>query len=397
MNPTLSSPKWGPTTKTIVALTVVGLVAVLLFSFRQVIGPVILAFILAFLLHPLASRLSKTVRLSWRSSVNLIYLSLLILLIALFTATGIAIVQQSQSLFDFLDRFITDLPQLVQDLSSENFVLGPFQFNLSQFDLSSLADQLLAVVRPVLGQAGSLLSKVATGAANVVGWGLFILLVSYYLLAEGGQIRENLVFVDVPGYNEDTRRLARELARTWDAFLRGQLLICLLTVVVYYLLLTILGLRFSLAIALMAGLARFVPYIGPWITWSVTALVGILQTTNYFGLESWKYAGLIIIICVLVDQVMDNVVVPRLMGKALGVHPAGVLIAAIIATNLIGIIGLVLAAPVLATVALVGRYVGRKLFDQNPWPEPEQPPELPGGRVARRARAWWRFLRREKK
>jgi hypothetical protein len=100
----------------------------------------------------------------------------------------------------------------------------------------------------------------------------------------------------------------------------------------------------------------------------------------------------------VLDQIFDNLVSPRLLGQTLGVHPAGVLIVAIIAANLIGIIGLVLAAPVLATVNLLGRYIGRKMFDMDPWPEPAntdtaQPFVMPLARWQRRIQALRRFLR----
>ena len=72
--------------------------------------------------------------------------------------------------------------------------------------------------------------------------------------------------------------------------------------------------------------------------------------------------------CLALNQVFDSYITPRVMGHTLGVHPAGVLIAAIIATDLIGLVGLVLAAPVLATVTLLGRYIIRKMLDMDPWP-----------------------------
>jgi predicted PurR-regulated permease PerM len=174
--------------------------------------------------------------------------------------------------------------------------------------------------------------------------------------------------------------------------------ISFLVIVSYYVLLTILGTRLTLVIALMAGAARFIPYLGPLVTWTVTAIVAFLQPSNYYGLEPIWYAALVVGLCFLLDQVFDNLVVPRLMGQTLGVHPAGVLIAAIIATNLIGFVGLVLAAPVLATIALIGRYVGRKMFDLEPWPEPEtrpEPAQLPWERTRRRLAAFWRMIRRK--
>ncbi|MBN1148363.1 MAG: AI-2E family transporter [Anaerolineales bacterium] len=390
-----SSPKWDSTTKMIVGLTIVALVAAALFYFRVLVGPLILAFILAFLLHPIVSWSCTKIGLSWRASVNLIYLLLIVVLVSVFTITGLAILQQAQSLINFVERFVSDLPSMVEELSTRAYSIGPFQLDFSQLDLDALASQLLNVVQPLIGQAGSLVSKFATSAAGTLGWGMFVLLVSYFLLSESGQLRENLVHIEIPGYNADIQRLARELGYTWDNFLRGQLILSLLVILSYDILLTILGTRLSLAIAIMAGAARFVPYLGPLVTWTVTAIVAFLQTSNYYDLEPVQYALLVVGLCFLLDQVFDNLVSPRLLGRTLGVHPAGVLIAAIIAANLIGVIGLVLAAPVLATLSLVARYVGRKMFDLAPWPvdapEPE-PIALPWARMGLRFQKLWREI-----
>jgi predicted PurR-regulated permease PerM len=100
----------------------------------------------------------------------------------------------------------------------------------------------------------------------------------------------------------------------------------------------------------------------------------------------------------LLDQVFDYLVVPRFFNTALGVHPAALLVAAIIAAGLLGVVGLVLAAPVLATMMLFSRYVVRKMFDLDPWPPDERPPkviEMPWVRLYRRLRAWLRILLRK--
>lgn len=395
--PTSESPKWDSTTKMVVALTVVALVSALLIYFRSIIGPLILAFIISFLLHPVVAWSCKVFRISWKVSVNLLYLLLVVLLAALLTLTGFAIVQQATSLINFVERFLLELPAMLQNLSTQVYMIGPFQFDFTQLDLDTLATQLLNVVQPLLGQAGGLIRTFAASAANILGWGLFLLLVSYFLLSESGQLREDMVHIEIPGYGGDFERLADELLKIWDAFLRGQLLISLLVVLSYYVLLTILGTRLTLAIALMAGLARFIPYIGPLITWTVTAIVAFLQTSNYYGLNSVQYAILVLALCFILDQIFDNLVNPRLMGRTLGVHPAGVLIAAIVAANLIGILGLVLAAPVLATLALLGRYVIRKMFDMQPFPPTEPQPvtiEMPWVRLGRVMQVWIKRLYR---
>jgi predicted PurR-regulated permease PerM len=187
------------------------------------------------------------------------------------------------------------------------------------------------------------------------------------------------------------------IATIWNVFLRGQLLIMLLTIMIYTVVMTALGLRYSLAIAILAGLARFVPYIGPLVVWVITALVALFQGENYFGLQSWQYAAMVVVIALIIDQILDNLVNPRFMGKTLGVHPAAVLVAALVAANLIGIIGIVLAAPVLASMVLLTRYFSRKMFDIDPWPPTTQPVkrmEYPWARLIHRLRAWLRMANR---
>jgi predicted PurR-regulated permease PerM len=381
------SPKWSSTTKTVVGLSIVAIIGVLLVNFLNVIPPLLLAFILAFLIHPVAAWTSRMLHIGWRGAVNLIYLLLTAALIALITLAGLAIIQQTQTLITYIQNFITGLPDLVQSLSTRTYDFGPIHFDFAQLDLQSLVNQALAIIQPMLGQAGNLLGAVATSAAAGFGWGMFILFVSYFLLSESGQIRENLVHIEIPGYNADIQKLVHKLTGIWDTFLRGQLLISLLVVVVYFLLLTIMGTRLALPIAIMAGLARFVPWLGPFITWTVLAIVAFFQTSNYFGLEPLAYTLLVLGLCILIDQIFDYIVTPRLIGETLGLHPAGMLVAAIVAARWLGIVGLVLAAPVLATLVLMGRYVGRKMFDLPPWPVQEEQPkkvEPPWKRFQRR-------------
>src|SRR3990172_1054189 len=138
-----SSPPWSPTTKLVVGLSFVGIIVALLIYFRSIIGPLLLAFVLAYLLHPLAVRVSRTTNLGWRWSVNLIYLVLIILTGGLLTLSGLAIIQQFQSLIRVVENFTDVLPGLIAVLSMRSFTFGPFEFNFSQFDLQSMTNQLL--------------------------------------------------------------------------------------------------------------------------------------------------------------------------------------------------------------------------------------------------------------
>jgi predicted PurR-regulated permease PerM len=156
----------------------------------------------------------------------------------------------------------------------------------------------------------------------------------------------------------------------------------------YTILMTVLGVRYAIAIAILAGLSRFVPYVGTATAWTVTALVAFFQPFNYFGLDPWQYTLLVIGSAVILDQIFDNLISPRLFGQTLGIHPAAVLIAAILSANLIGLIGLVLAAPAVATFKLVGRYIFRKMLDLDPWPVEDEVVQQNGVSLQARAFKW---------
>jgi predicted PurR-regulated permease PerM len=392
------SPLWGSTLKLIVGLTVAGLLVALVIYFRNIIGPLMLAFVLTYLLHPVAKWLRNATRFSWSVSVNIVFLVLLILLVGTLTASSLALIDQIQNLINFISNFAQTLPELAADLSGRTFRFWLFEFDLSQFDLTALSARLLELVQPVLTRLGGLVGTFATGAASTFGWLLFILVISYFLLSRASSFGNELLHINVPGYNADIRRLGRELARVWNAFLRGQLIMFVLMVFCYWLLLTVLGVRFALGIAFLAGLARFVPYFGPLIVWIVLGLVSFFQTSNYYGLEPWQFTLLAIGLGIVLDQIFDNIVSPRFLGDTLGLHPAAVLIAAILAANLIGIIGLIMAAPVLATLTVLGRYGVRKMLDLDPWPMTEEEERLarrrPTPRSVRKMQAWYNSLRR---
>lgn len=388
----LTSPTWGTNTKLVVALIIVVVIGALLVKFQFIITPLLIALLLAYLFHPIASFLQRKLRLSWNASVAVIYLVIIILLLGLLTLGGVGLVQQVQSLVTIVQDAITTLPQLIASISGKIYQFGPFKVDFSAMDLNAFSSQVLGMVQPLLSRTGALVSTVAGSAANFLGWTLFVILVSYFVLAESGGLRDRIIIVDIPGYALDLERLSRELGRTWNAFLRGQIIIFLLAVMVYSVVLTILGVHYAIGLAFVAGLARFVPYIGPAINWTVLVLVSYFQVFKLFGLSPFYYTLLVLIIALVIDQIFDNIVSPRILSDALKVHPAAVLVAAIIAANLFGIVGVVVAAPILATATLLWKYTMRKMLDLDPWPEEEshQPPPQPVSRLLFSIR---RFLR----
>ncbi len=361
------SPRWGSTTKIVVGLALVAVLGALVVGFRNIIGPLILAFVIAYLLYPLADWLHLKLKMGWRLAVNLIYLLVVLIILGLLTWGGFLLVEQVGALIKFLEKQVANLPQLIENLSNSVLQIGPFTWDLENLEIENLANQVLSTVQPLFGQVGGLFGTFASSAAVFIGWTLFILLISYFILIETEGVPQQLFRMRIPGYQQDINRLGQELAQIWNAFLRGQLIIFFITVALYTAMFGALGVSFFYGLALVAGMARFVPYVGPAVAWAAYGLVAFFQGHTIFGLEPLPYALIVVGIAWVTDLLMDNFFVPRFMGDALRVHPAAVMVAALVGASLLGVIGVVLAAPVLATAKLFLDYVFRKLMDVDPW------------------------------
>lgn len=361
------SPLWNWTTKLVVGLALVAIAIWLLVQFQNFLGPILLAFILAYLFYPVANILQKNLKIPWRITVTLIYVVAVLAILGLLTWGGLALFDQIQNLITFIENNIDEIPRLVNEFTQNTYVIGPFEFTLSGLNWNEIANEIVRAVQPIVGRIGSIAGALATGAANTLLWVGVILLVSYFLLAETEGIPNRFLNVRIPGYTDDLKRMGHELSNIWNAFIRGQIIVVLITVVIYTIFLGSMGLQFFFGLALIAALGRFVPYVGAWITWITYGLVALLQGTTIFNLPSGIYALIILGVSMLIDSMLDNLLVPKVMSENLKVHPALVLVGALIAVDLLGIIGILLAAPVVATLKLVFGYIINKLADQDPW------------------------------
>jgi predicted PurR-regulated permease PerM len=367
------------TTKLLVSLTGLVLVGALLVRFRAIFPPLVVAGILTYLVLPIVSWLTRRAGLSWALSTNLLFLALILQIVVGLAAAGLAGIEQLQALFLTVQQVLISLPEEIADLSRQPFHLGPLVIDLAALDVSTMVEQLLAGLQPILGQVSSLLTFLATGAISLLGHLILVLAVSYFLTLDYARIRSGWSRLSVPGAEEDLRRLQQALARIWHSFLRGQLLVVVTTGILSGLLMTALGVRYSLALGVLFGFSKFVPILGPFTAGSVAALVALFQPSNWFGLTPLGHAIVVVVCVIILDQGIDYLLLPRIMGSSLNLHPVIIIIGAIVGASLAGVIGLLLSAPATATLLLLSRYVYRKLVDLSPWEPPidAAPPPRP--------------------
>jgi predicted PurR-regulated permease PerM len=385
------SPQWHSTTKALVAISLLALVSVLLIRFREVLGMLVLAAVVAFVITPIARWLQRRARFSWKAAANITFLFMILFMMIAVTAIGLLVVQQLQALFQTTQGFLLGLPERLGASQQQSIQIGPWTINLGQLDSSALVDQILGYLQVILGQASTIITGVATIAIETVAKVIFTLIVAYFLILDHIRFREVLRRIRLPRYEADFDRLRHALGRIWDAFLRGQLLVVTISGFLTWLLMTILGVRFSLGLGVLGGLAKFIPLVGPSTAGAFAAVVALLQPSNYFHLTPLAHAILVVACVIILDQSIDYLIIPRIMGTSLNLHPAIVIIGAILGATLAGILGLLLSAPAMATLFLFAKYIYRKMTDQSPWDPPiDTLPEI-------QERRWLRLLQRKAK
>jgi predicted PurR-regulated permease PerM len=386
------SPPWGPAVKILVAIVALVIIGGVLVRFASIIPLLVAAGILSFLIVPLVKLISERTPLSWTLATNLSFFVLLILVIGASTATSLAAVQQLQALVSTIQGILFTLPDVLADLSQNRYVIGPWVLDLSGFDLALLGDQALRSIQPLLGEVSGLLRSLATVAIESVAKVVFVLAVGYFLTLDFHRLGEMWHSIRVPGYEQDLSRLRKALGRIWNAFLRGQLLIVLITGILTGVLMTALGVRFSIGLGILGGVAKFVPIVGPFSAGLVAAMLALFQPEPWMGLSPLAHAGVVVLAVVVLDQSIDYLLLPRIMGASLNLHPIIILVGAIIGASLAGVIGLLLSAPAMATILLLSRYTYRKLVDLPPWEPPiDAPPDraAPSLTIVERWRAFW--------
>jgi predicted PurR-regulated permease PerM len=208
---------------------------------------------------------------------------------------------------------------------------------------------------------------------------------AFYMVKDADRLIEQFDRLPPAAYRDDFVRLRNEITDVWNAFLRGFLLLGLALAVITFLVCEAIGLSYSIGLGLLAGLMEFVPSIGPFIAGVPAVLLALFQETTFLGMSNIWYAVLVAVLYLVIQQIEGNVLLPRILGRSLNLHPLLVLIAIVVGGSLAGILGMLLAAPVLATIRVVGSYVYCRLYDRDPFARLEEVKEPPKPGLFKRA------------
>ena len=362
----LASPPWQPSTRLTVAILGVLFGILLLYLLRSLVIPVILAFLFAYMLHPLTSWAINKVHIPRGVLAFLALLLSALFILSVTTGLGVAFSQRIVDLASFLSFIVEELPATVESLADQTYVIWRFEIDLREMNISPLLNNLASSLSPLLTTAGSLIGSFAvaavSGATNFLMW----IVMSFYFLVDFEKIRPALQNIIPVSYQSDFDYLSSQTNRIWRAFLRGQVLLGVIVGVLTAALMTLVGLDFPIAVGVIAGFMELVPMFGPIITGVFATLIALFQPTNPWGMTPLAFTVLIVGIFFIIQQVENFILVPRIMGESLDIHPLVVFIAMLAGGILAGFFGVLLASPIVATMRLVGGYVYSKVIEVAP-------------------------------
>ena len=254
-------------------------------------------------------------------AIAITFIGAVALLLGLIMLVGLEVVNQGQGL----------LTQLRNTLNQPNFL--PFRDFLNQLDISRFIGTLQTGLASGLGVVQTIFSSVFTGIFGAV--------ISLYMLIHGEKLWQLFLRL-VPVASRD--RFAQTFRHSFLGFLRGQLLLMLFLSSATFILFSLLGINYALILAVIIGILDAIPGIG--------ATLGVLVVTLLvFASQGGAIALKAVITCVILQQLQDNFVHPKVMGDALELNPVLLFLALFVGERVAGLLGVFLAIPIAGMIA----------------------------------------------
>ncbi|GAB4472563.1 MAG: AI-2E family transporter [Anaerolineales bacterium] len=354
-----SRPRWSTPTKFTVSLMVIALWVYLLFRFSVVLPPFILAVILAYVLSPLVNRVQRHLRLPRSMAILIAYLLVLGILALLGWLIVPPVIEQMSGLGGDIQRLVRGLEIFL----SRRLVIAGWQFNPEAL-IEPLRQALQTLIEQVMANTVNIVTEVLSSFV----WIIFIAVVTFYLIKDSQNLNHWFEGLVPPLYREDYRILREEINRIWSSFFRGQLALAGVVALIFSVVSLALGLPFPLAMAIFAGVMEFLPSLGHGIWLFVASVLAFFVGSTWLPLPNWIFMLLVIGLHLIFEQFDLNYLIPRIIGRSVHLPPLVVILGIVGGALIAGVLGIFLAAPTIASLRVIGRYIYANLLDLDPFP-----------------------------
>ena len=322
----------------VLAFILLAQISVLLAFFSDLLLILLLAWLLAFMLSPVIGLMQRGFPgLPRAAAVGLVYLILLI-------GLGWLAIVIAGSLATSIQNFLVELPNLQARLPE---ILAPAQGTLAQLgfqvDLIAAARDLLASLANIGDELVQPLTDLAIFSLGIVGNLFIVIFLSLFILLDRDRILTYLNRLVPPRYSETARVFETSVSTSFGGFIRGSVIQGVIMAAIAAFAHVVIGLDFLPASAALSGVLQAIPFFGPFFSWIPPVVVAILT----------KPDALIptLVIMGVGWFVVSNIITPRVMAHAVGIHPIVVLVSVLVGAKIAGIAGAIFAVPFAAILA----------------------------------------------
>jgi predicted PurR-regulated permease PerM len=323
----------------VLGMIAIGIAWSVFYAFGDIILVFFLAWLLAFILSPVVAGLTRLVPVLPRvGAVVLVYAVLV-------GAIVLVVVLIAGALAQSISSFVAGVPTLRQQLPD---ILAPWEerlraLGLNQVDLVSQANLFLDNLASYAAQLAGPLQQIAVASLGAMGNLLIVLILSLYMVVDRDAILSFFFRIVPPAWKEEARLLERSVARSFGGFLRGQAILGVVYAAVAAATSWWLGLPYLAVTTAAAGVLMAIPFFGPFVAWAPPIVVALL-TPGSAVLPSIVLMG-------VGWMIVMNVLQPRLMQEAVGIHPIVVLGSVLIGSKIAGVTGAIFGIPIAAVLS----------------------------------------------
>ena len=302
-------------------------IMLIIFTILKILSPLFIGIVIAWLLSPII-RWLKLKNMNKILSTLFIYLIMILLLYLLFKTIIPIFIRESNDFLNLAPKLLDEIYDFINNIFSSN-----------KLDLSIIKNEIFNVLNNLGTKMGKDIPITLVNVAKSI-WNVLLGLIIYLLITDVSFIEDSLNKL-----SKDTHELVikiNEICRNYiSATLFSSLLVFILSTIVFY----IFGLKSALLFGFVCGITNIIPFIGPYIGAVIPVIVAFTK-----GIST----GIIIVIMILLIQIVEgNIIHPIIMSKSINLHPVTILISLLLFGYFFGIIGMVLAMPIVLIVKTI--------------------------------------------
>ncbi len=347
--------RWSPLTKRVVLVVLVTAFLLVLWRAGEVVPPFVWAFVVGYVLLPAVSFFERR-GLRRGPAAAIVFLALLAVIVGVLRLVAPVAVEQVHELERAFPSTVLNAQRTGAQIL-RNVGLG---------DLTGLV--FPGGTQEVATNVGRMVVPLAQALSRFAVELLVFLIAVFFVLRDSPRLFDALEGLVPPGQRAEILHITAQVGYLIRRYIRGQLVLVVVMATVTTVGLSILRVPYSVLLGSLTGVLELIPIVGPITAGALASLVALGHPSPFGWSQLW-YVGAVVIMYTVLRQTEDYVVVPLVIGRIVRLHPAVVIFSVLAGGALFGLLGVILAVPVAATLRLLLVYVLAKMRDEDPMVE----------------------------